>query len=55
MEELKPLIEELLMEERDRQVAERGKQGRKVIRWGYTVRKYWQTPWGAGSKCGYRA
>ena len=46
MVQLKPLIEELLIEERDRQVAQLEKQGRKVFRWGYTVRKSWQTPWG---------
>jgi len=46
MVQLKPLVEELLREERDRQVAQFEKQGRKAVRWGYTVRKYWQTPWG---------
>ena len=46
MDELKPLIEELLVEERERQVVEFEKQGRKVARWGYTVRKHWRTPWG---------
>ena len=46
MVQLSPLIEELLREERDRQVAQFEKQGRKVARWGYSVRKYWRTPWG---------
>jgi hypothetical protein len=46
MVQLKPLVEELLVEERDRQKAQFEKQGAKVVRWGYTVRKYWQTPWG---------
>jgi hypothetical protein len=46
MVQLRPLIEELLVEERDRQVAQFAKQERKVARWGYTVRKFWRTPWG---------
>jgi len=46
MIQIKPLIEELLREERDRQVAQLEKQGRKPFRWGYSVRKYWRTPWG---------
>lgn len=46
MVQMKPLIEELLREERDRQVAQFERRGRKVVRWGYTVRKYWRTPWG---------
>jgi putative transposase len=40
-------IEGLLRAERDRRVAERRQQGEKVYRWGYTVRKCWQTLWGA--------
>jgi hypothetical protein len=43
---LKPLIERLLLEERDRQIAQFEKQGMRVARWGYTVRENWQTPWG---------
>jgi hypothetical protein len=46
MAQLKPLIENLLVKERDRQIEQFGKRGTKVIRWGYTVRRYWQTPWG---------
>jgi hypothetical protein len=47
MAKLKALVEKLLVKERDRQIEQFGKQGTKVVRWGYTVRRYWQTPWGA--------
>jgi len=46
MVQIRPLIEELLREERERQIAQLEKRGRKVARWGYTVRKCWRTPWG---------
>jgi len=44
---LKLSIEGLLVPERDRRVAQLRQQGQKVYRWGYTVRKRWQTLWGA--------
>jgi transposase-like protein len=47
LERLKRSIEGLLLAERDRRVKERQQQGEKVYRWGYTVRKCWQTLWGA--------
>ena len=47
LEQLKKSIEGLLTAERDRRVAERREQGEKIYRWGYTVRKCWQTAWGA--------
>ncbi len=47
LEQLKRTIEGLLGAERDRRIAERQQQGEKVYRWGYTVRKCWQTLWGA--------
>jgi transposase-like protein len=47
LEQLKKTVEGLLVAERDRRVAERRQQGEKVYRWGYTVRKCWQTLWGA--------
>jgi transposase-like protein len=43
---LKRAIEGLLLAERDRRVAEARRQGEKVYRWGYTVRKCWSTLWG---------
>ena len=43
LEQLKRTIEGLLAAERDRRVAERRE---KIYRWGYTVRKCWQTAWG---------
>ena len=46
MVRFRPLIERLLLQERDRQIAQSGKQGMRVVRWGYTVRKHWHTPWG---------
>ncbi len=45
--QLRRTIEGLLAAERDRRVAERRQAGEKVYRWGYTVRKCWQTLWGA--------
>jgi len=47
LEQLKKTIEGLLRAERDRRAAELRQQGEKVYRWGYTVRKCWQTLWGA--------
>jgi len=47
LERLRRTIEGLLVAERDRRVAELRQQGEKVYRWGYTVRKCWQTLWGA--------
>lgn len=47
LEQLKKTIEGLLAAERDRRVAERRERGEKIYRWGYTVRKCWQTAWGA--------
>ncbi len=47
LEQLKKTIEGLLAAERDRRVAERRERGEKVYRWGFTVRKCWQTAWGA--------
>lgn len=46
LEQLKKTIEGLLAAERDRRVAERRERGEKIYRWGYTVRKCWQTAWG---------
>jgi putative transposase len=46
LEQLKKTIEGLLAAERDRRVAEGRERGEKVYRWGYTVRKCWQTAWG---------
>ncbi len=45
--QLRQTIEGLLAAERDRRVAEHRQRGEKVYRWGYTVRKCWQTLWGA--------
>jgi putative transposase len=45
-EMLKRSIEGLLQAQRDQQRAERRRCGQKVYRWGYTVRKCWQTLWG---------
>jgi putative transposase len=45
--QLKRVVEGLLAAERDRRLAELQRQGEKVYRWGYTVRKCWQTLWGA--------
>lgn len=47
LEQLKATIEGLLRAERDRRIAALRQQGEKVYRWGYTVRKCWQTLWGA--------
>jgi transposase-like protein len=44
---LKRAVEGLLQAERDRRVVEARQRGEKVYRWGYTVRKCWQTLWGA--------
>lgn len=44
--QLKATIEGLLGAERDKRVEELRRNGRKVYRWGYTVRKCWQTLWG---------
>lgn len=55
LEGLKRSIEGLLVAERDRRVAELRQRGEKVYRWGYTLRKCWQTLWGASSKCGCHA
>src|SRR5574341_1196965 len=46
LEQLKRTIEGLLQAERDQRIAQRQQQGEKVYRWGYTVRKGWQTLWG---------
>ena len=46
-EMLKRAVEGLLVAERDRRVAEAARQGEKVYRWGYTVRKCWTTLWGS--------
>src|SRR5580700_193055 len=43
---LRQTIEGLLAAERDRRVAQCRERGEKVYRWGYTVRKCWQTAWG---------
>jgi transposase-like protein len=43
----KGTVEGLLEAERDRRIVELRQQGEKVYRWGYTVRKCWQTLWGA--------
>ena len=47
LEQLQKTIEGLLVAERDRRVTQLCRQGQKVYRWGYTVRKCWQTLWGA--------
>lgn len=47
LEQLKKTVEGLLRAERDRRIAALRRQGEKVYRWGYTVRKCWQTLWGA--------
>jgi putative transposase len=44
--QLKRVVEGLLVAERDRRIAELQRQGQKVYRWGYTVRKCWTTLWG---------
>lgn len=44
---LKATIEGLLAAERDRRIQQLRQSGQKVYRWGYTVRKCWQTLWGA--------
>ena len=46
LEQLKKTIEGLLAAERDRRVAQCRERGEKIYRWGYTVRKCWQTAWG---------
>ena len=43
---MKQAIEGWLQAERDRRIAQRQQAGEKVYRWGYTVRKCWQTLWG---------
>ena len=43
---VKDTIEGLLRAERDQRLAARRAAGEKVYRWGYTVRKCWQTLWG---------
>jgi len=45
--QLKRAVEGLLEAERDRRIAELRAQGQKVYRWGYMVRKCWETLWGA--------
>jgi len=45
--QLKRSVEGRLLAERDRRVAELRRQGEKVYRWGYPLRKCWQTLWGA--------
>jgi transposase-like protein len=45
--QLKGSIEGLLRAERDRRVEALRQHGQKAYRWGYTVRKCWQTLWGA--------
>lgn len=47
LHQLRQTIEGLLTAERDRRLAEHRQRGEKVYRWGYTVRKCWQTLWGA--------
>jgi transposase-like protein len=47
LEQLKKTIEGLLRAERDGRIAALRQQGQQVYRWGYTVRKCWQTLWGA--------
>lgn len=47
LDQLRRTIEGLLQVERDRRRAQLEQQGQKVYRWGYTVRKCWQTLWGA--------
>lgn len=47
LNQLRQSIEGLLAAERDRRVSEHRQRGEKVYRWGYTVRKCWQTLWGA--------
>src|ERR1700691_926618 len=47
LQQLKKTIEGLLAAERGRQVEQCRQRGEKVYRWGYTVRKCWQTAWGA--------
>lgn len=46
MELVKRTIEGLLEAERDQRITARRAAGEKVYRWGYTVRKCWQTLWG---------
>jgi transposase-like protein len=46
LQQLKKTVEGLLCAERDRRVAALRQRGEKVYRWGYTVRKSWQTLWG---------
>ena len=45
--QLKRVLEGLLVAERDRRIAEFQRQGQKVYRWGYTIRKCGQTLWGS--------
>jgi len=44
--QLKATIEGLLGAERDRRIEQLRQSGQKPYRWGYTVRKCWQTLWG---------
>src|SRR3989304_4842744 len=46
LEQLRKSIEGLLLAERDRRMAARARRGEQVYRWGYTLRKCWQTLWG---------
>lgn len=46
LDQLRRTIEGLLQAERDRRLGQFQQQGQKVYRWGYTVRKCWQTLWG---------
>lgn len=46
LEVLQRTVEGLLLAERDRSVQQARAEGQKVYRWGYTVRKSWQTLWG---------
>jgi putative transposase len=46
LQQLKRAVEGLLEAERDRRVEVLRQEGQKVYRWGYTVRKCWQTLWG---------
>ena len=45
LERLKNTVEGLLEAERDRRVTALRQEGKKVYRWGYTVRKCWTTLW----------
>ncbi len=43
---LKGTLQGLLLAERDRLLTQQRQAGEKAYRWGYTVRKCWQTLWG---------